>query len=351
MNIRSFTAVLLFIVLAIALPVSAAQVESTGLGFIKDGNLSAARQSAIEDAKRLAVEQLMGSFISARTETKNFMLASEKIYATTQGRLDKFDILNEQKLDESTYQVTIKAYVNNTEIAQQAIDLINNNLWSKKPRIKLNITAGGSNQYTDSALFSVKAETSQALAKQGFVVLDDSSILDASFEIKLNVSANVNSNDFQGTKINTSQLSVAGMLLNTATQTQITSVSYAEKKAGDVAKGLTSMASKISKRIAQKVNLETRVIWLSKLENPVLLKLSNLNQQQRSMVENQLQQAVIGLSGITTENQNTNSYLLSATYSGWPEQLYDQLSQLSELDDISFTVESFANSTLTLSIK
>lgn len=349
MNRISF--LVLTLVLLFSFSVKSAVVETTGLGFIQDGNMSKARQAAIEDAKRLALEQLMGSFISARTETKNFMLASEKIYATTRGRLDSFEILNEKKLDDKTYQVNIKATVNNTALANEAIQLLNNNLWSKKPRIKLNIDNSGSAQYSQQALFTVMADLSQALSSYGFVVLENDSVLDASFELKLNVSANVSSNDFQGTKIDTAQLSLAGMLLNSATQDQISSVSFAERKAGDVAKSFDNMASEISKRVAQKVNLDTRVVWLSKIENPVLLELVGTSGQQLNLIESQLQQAVIGLSGLTTESKTSSSYTFSATYTGWPEHLYDHLTQLSARDDINFNVDSFAQSKLTLSIK
>ena len=58
----------------------AISVEVTGFGAIVDGNLADARKNAIEDAKRLAVEQMLGSYISARTETKNFMLPRKKYF-------------------------------------------------------------------------------------------------------------------------------------------------------------------------------------------------------------------------------------------------------------------------------
>lgn len=334
--------------------VNAAQIESTGLGLIEQNNLAKARQAAIEDAKRLAVEQLLGSYISARTETKNFMLASEKIYATTKGRLDRFDVLEESKLDEFTYQVKIRAYTDNKAVTTEALKLLKQNKWTKKPRIKIIAKAGVVNTASLQAVGALKANIANSLSQQGFVVLDESADLGASFDLKLDVNASANKSEFQGMSINTNQVSVSGFLLNAATQDQITSVSFAEKQAGDSSESVLKMAQQISKRIVQKVNLETKFRWLDKLENPVLINIINANSANSANVqaiENDLKQAVAGLSGLTTESKTANNTSLSASYLGWPEQLFDQLNQLSTRSDIRFNVVSFEQSKLTLSIK
>lgn len=329
----------------------AGQVDTTGFGLIKQNDLSKARQAAIEDAKRLALEQLLGSYISARTETKNFMLASEKIYATTKGRLDKFDILEESKLDDSTYQVKIRAYTDSNAVAKEAVKLIVQNKWNKKPRIKLKVNSLMQNSANAQASSAITANLAKSLSKEGFVVLNENSVLGASFDLVLNVSAVTNKGEFQGMSINTNEMSVSGSLLNGATLSQITSVSFADKLAGESAKSFSKIAEKLSKRVALKVSMQTKFAWLSKLENPILIAINDANAEQISAIENNLNQAVVGLSGVTTENRNQQEYLLSASYLGWPEQLYEQLNQLSKRSDIAFNVVGFDQSTLTLSIK
>lgn len=329
----------------------AGQVDVTGLGLISQGDLSKARQAAIDDAKRIAIEQMLGSYISARTETKNFMLASEKVYATTKGRLDKYDILEESKLDESTYQVKIRAYANSNAVAADAVKIIQQNKWNKKARIKLNVKPTIDSDIAAQAASSVRANLAEALTKEGFIVLDESSTLGASFDLSLNVSASANKSDFQGMSINTNQVSVSGSLLNGASQAQITSVSFADKLAGDSAQSINKLSAKISKRVVLKVNVQTKFAWLSKLENPILIVIEQASNEQMATIQNNLEQAVIGLSGLATETKNQQQYLLSASYLGWPEQLFDQLIQLSKRSDIAFNVVGFDQSTLTLSIK
>jgi len=347
-NIRSVLMVLCL--LAAPSIVLAAQTEVTGFGFIKDGDIAKARQAAIDDAKRLAVEQLLGSYISARTETKNFMLASEKIYATTKGRLDRFEILSE-KQEEQTYQVSILAHTDSKQAATETYSLLQKNKWTKKPRIKIYTSLTSTNNVSSQAASAVNANIAKELSKEGFVVLSESSNLGASFHLKLNVSADTTQSEFQGMSINTNQLSVAGSLVNGASQDHIASVSFADKKAGDAAQSITNMAQKLSKRVVLKISMETKFAWLSSLENPVLIEVTAATPEQIEAIETDLQHAVIGLSGLSTENKTQQSTLLSASYVGWPEQLFDQLNQLSKRPDIRFNVQSFDYSKLVLSVK
>ncbi|MGB3724937.1 MAG: hypothetical protein WA981_04160 [Glaciecola sp.] len=331
--------------------VSAGQVDTVGFGLIENNDVGKGRQTAIDDAKRLAVEQLLGSYISARTETENFMVASEKIYVTTKGKLDRFDILEENRVDSLTYQVKIRAYTDSKAIASQALSILKQNKWTKKPRVKLLASANSSTNEGEQALAAVVANVGEQLGKQGFIVLHEDSILGASFELKLTVSASAKQNDFQGMSISSNQMSVSGGLYNSATQDRVASLSFSDKQAGDASEALIKMSAKMAKRISQKVGMETRFAWLSEVENPVVIEVINANSTQMSHLENNLQQAVVGLSGLTTESKNQQNHLLSASYLGWPEQLFDQLNQLSKRSDITFNVVSFNHSKLTLSIK
>jgi hypothetical protein len=346
---RKFT--IFFMLVGMHFFIAAGQVDTIGLGFIENNDISKARQAAIEDAKRLAVEQLLGSYISARTETKNFMLASEKIYAVTKGKLDRFDVLDEGKLDSATYQVKIRAYTDTKAVAKEVTSLLSQNQWSKKPRIKLAMTTNLRNGNNQEANEMVKTNAIQKLTSAGFIVLDNDAQLGASFQLQISVTASTRSAEFQGVTLNSSQLSLSGFLLNAATQDNITAVSFTDKRAGNASADLLKMVDKLTTRLVQKVNLETRFAWLSLLEIPVLIEIMTPSAPDILMVRTNLEQAVIGLSGISTETSNQQSHLLSASYLGWPEQLYDHLTQLSTRSDIGFNVVSFEQSKLTLSIK
>jgi hypothetical protein len=72
---RFFTVIVTIVVLICSVDALATSIEAKGLGAIVEGNVADARKNALEDAKRVAIEQMLGSYISARTETNNFMLA------------------------------------------------------------------------------------------------------------------------------------------------------------------------------------------------------------------------------------------------------------------------------------
>ena len=327
-----------------------AQTTALGLGAIINNDVAKARQSAIEDAKRLAVEQLLGSFIQARTKTENFMLASEQVFSSATGRIDKFDIVAENKLDDSTYQVKIRAYINSEAITQDALSIINNNQWTKKPRIKIKYT-----QQHDTASKQAKGHFHQAIStslrKEGFVIVENQSNLDASFELSVSVIGDQQASEFQGMQIQTNLLNVDGVLLNSYTKDELSSFAFSNKKAGNPSTAYRNLAKELGKRAAQKLTLDTKVVWLSKLETPVTLSFKNVSAKQLKLIESNLQQAVIGLSALKTESQSNNNYQLSAAYAGWPEQLYDQLTQLSIRDDIAFNVVGFKQANLQLAVK
>ncbi len=53
------------------------------------------RESALRDARRMAVEQVVGTFVDSRTLTKNYMVELDNIYVKTSGFVGKVDILSE----------------------------------------------------------------------------------------------------------------------------------------------------------------------------------------------------------------------------------------------------------------
>ncbi|WP_110428654.1 hypothetical protein [Glaciecola sp. KUL10] len=341
---------ILFLLICTAPLSFAAKTTVLGLGAIVDNDVANARQSAIEDAKRLAVEQLLGSFIQARTKTENFMLASEQVFSSSTGRIDKFDIIEEGKLDDATYQVKLIAYVNSEAITKDALALINNNQWSKKPRVKIKYSPQ-SNTASKQAKGHFHQAISASLRKEGFLIVEGQSNLDASFELHVTVIGDQQASEFQGMQIQTNLLNVDGVLLNSYTKDELSSFAFSNKKAGSPSSAYRSLAKELGKRAAQKLTLDTKVVWLSKLETPVTLSFKSVNPAQIKKIESNLQEAVIGLSALKTESQINNNYEFSASYAGWPEQLYDQLTQLSIRDDIAFNVVGFKQANLQLAVK
>jgi hypothetical protein len=96
-----------------ALPAVAADVEEvevSGQAAIFDDDKAQARDKAIDDALRKAVESAVGTMISSETITENYQLLSDRIYSQAEGYVKKYKILDE-KDEDNVYIVEIRAQV------------------------------------------------------------------------------------------------------------------------------------------------------------------------------------------------------------------------------------------------
>ncbi len=103
----------------VAQPVGAAKkdsestkVQSLGQAAIYGTDVAMARDKALEDAMRKAVEQAVGAMVSSETVTENFELISDKIFSKSRGYVRKYKVLSEGKEEGAgIYQVKIEAVV------------------------------------------------------------------------------------------------------------------------------------------------------------------------------------------------------------------------------------------------
>lgn len=93
-------------------------VEASGLARIDDGRVAIARDEAIKDAQRNAVKQKIGSFISGSTTSIDGVFESQIIRSESSGFIENYEIIEEQKLDNGSYRVTIRAEVKERELEQ-----------------------------------------------------------------------------------------------------------------------------------------------------------------------------------------------------------------------------------------
>lgn len=107
----------LSIILALSAPASAQPpepelktVDSTGFSSISGGNAALARDAAVEDALRKAVEQAVGTFVSADTMVENFQVLKDNIYTKTEGYVKNYTITAESQ-GPGIYQVSVRATV------------------------------------------------------------------------------------------------------------------------------------------------------------------------------------------------------------------------------------------------
>jgi len=91
-------------------PLQSQVIKVEGVGAIVNNDKAIARDNAIEDALRKAVEQAVGTLVSSETMVENFQLLSDSIYTKTEGYIQKYKIMSEAPA-ENIYKVNIEATV------------------------------------------------------------------------------------------------------------------------------------------------------------------------------------------------------------------------------------------------
>ncbi|OGQ83293.1 MAG: hypothetical protein A2289_08265 [Deltaproteobacteria bacterium RIFOXYA12_FULL_58_15] len=111
-KVLGFLAATMWVVLGLwASPAAAGdtlKVEAVGQAAIYGTDIAAARDKAIDDALRKAVEQAAGTVVSSETITENFELVSDKIYSKSKGYVRNYKVVSEKKAD-GIYEVKVNA--------------------------------------------------------------------------------------------------------------------------------------------------------------------------------------------------------------------------------------------------
>jgi hypothetical protein len=119
-----------------AFPQQAQVVTAEGVGAVIGGDRAIARDQAIQDALRKAVEQAVGTLVSSETMVQNFQTLSDKIYTQSQGYIQNYRVVSETP-GPNVHQVTIQATVamGNLEKDLQALGFLLGQVG--KPRIMI----------------------------------------------------------------------------------------------------------------------------------------------------------------------------------------------------------------------
>lgn len=91
-------------------PDNSKTVTAQGTAMINNNDEASARNAAINDAMRKAVEQAIGTIVSSQTTVENYKLLDDKIYSNTSGYVQDYKIVKEGA-NNNVYTVTIQATI------------------------------------------------------------------------------------------------------------------------------------------------------------------------------------------------------------------------------------------------
>jgi len=97
-----------------------AQVTVVGMGSILGGDKAAARDKAIDDAMRKAVEQAIGTTVTSSTLVQNAVLVEDNILAWSSGYVSNYKIIREGMAPAESYEVEMLATVDTGSLRNDA---------------------------------------------------------------------------------------------------------------------------------------------------------------------------------------------------------------------------------------
>jgi len=165
---------------AAAFAQDAQSIEVEGMAAVVNGDIGHARDKAVDDAKRKAVEQVVGTTIKSESTAVDFQLVQERITSRASGFVKSYEIKSQYK-DGDTYVVKIKALVDARAIADET-----SQLFAVKPRVLVliaeqNVGGGSFNYWWGSRGFSSEMDIMQstligAWMPKGFKFVDPTAL-------------------------------------------------------------------------------------------------------------------------------------------------------------------------------
>ncbi|MBI5049719.1 MAG: flagellar assembly protein T N-terminal domain-containing protein [Nitrospirae bacterium] len=234
---------------------SGEQIIAEGYATIVEGKKDIARDRAISDAFRRAIEQVVGVMVEAETVVNNFELLNDRIYSQTVGYIKNYKII-EEKIEGDTLKLKIEAVVavSNLEKDLDAVGILIKKVG--KPRLMLLISE--QNIVGDKPLFwwsgegisigTVESVLTQKFMEKGFTLVDRQVIL-----------ASMRDDPLLAKSLEANLSGDAALTLASMGEAEVVVIGQAVAKAGSPISGTTlrSCQANISSRVVNADNGET----------------------------------------------------------------------------------------------
>jgi hypothetical protein len=157
-----------------AVPEGSKEILADGVAAITGNDKGIARDHAVEDAKRKAVEQGVGSVLQSESVVRNYELVFDKISSKATGYVSSYKVISE-KIDTDLYRVTIRAMVRMADLENDISGILNMVETQGRPRIMVLIRDAqpGTEDVIDPELASdLETMVIDSFVAKGFPVVD-----------------------------------------------------------------------------------------------------------------------------------------------------------------------------------
>lgn len=146
-------------------------IVAEGMAAIINGNTVIARDKAIDDGLRKAVEQVVGTLVSSDTMSENYKVVHDKILARTTGYIERYKILSEQS-EGDIFRVRIQAEVGRANLTDDLMALGLLHVLVEKPKVMIIIDETVGLTGANITVGQAEATMMEKFISAGFNVVD-----------------------------------------------------------------------------------------------------------------------------------------------------------------------------------
>lgn len=356
-------------------------VETEGVARILENNTAMARDHAIVDAQRKAVEQAVGVLMSSESVVQNYDIVSDRILTQSAGYITSYDVLDE-KHDDNEYRVTIRAVIGMGAL-ENDVQAIRHVIQQKgNPRMMFLVSEElvGLNTAGVASADMAQAEVTlqQAFVNQGFEVVDAATIAhnvnreqaikaaegDAAAaaaicqQFSADVVITVKSSASAGTKILKSDMKsyqavVTAKAVRADTAAVIASASKQAKHAHiDDLTGGTAAIEKASAKLAETLIPGILEQWRTDVQTAttVQLVISNMSFAQLKQVKETLSTKIRGVNAVNQRSFQNKTAVLDVEIQRTTETLADELTA-QDFNGLMLDVTGMTGNTIELTVQ
>ncbi len=305
-------------------------ITATGVSFFEAGREALARTKALDEAKRAAVEQAVGTQVESLTDVRNQRVIKDRILTHSSGYLKNVKIISEGKNSLGAFEVTIQAEVSKSALVRDMDRLGKLLSWQKNPRVSI-FFESGLNKRDLAAAQKAAALLTVKLKKNRFKVYKHAKKRESQMGllIGLFIESASHQTDYQGLKLNVNEISLTA---NTYRQgdTEILATAEAVKtisgpdRLRSLDKGVTQCVNAVWKTLRRKLILVWEKEFFSGRDIDLVVK--NVSSDNRANALAQIFQSdVSGVIEAKLVNFSGKKANFIIKYRGWPEQLADEL--------------------------
>lgn len=153
-------------------------VMAEGMAAVISGNIVIARDKALDDALRKAVEQTVGTLVSSDTMTENYKVIHDKILAQTTGYIERYKVLSEGR-EGDVFKVRVQAEVGMANLTDDLRALGVLHSLKEKPKVMVIINEKNAGVFGTTGSEDIgQAESTiiEKLLNAGFNVVDPQTV-------------------------------------------------------------------------------------------------------------------------------------------------------------------------------